>query len=231
MNFYYRVLVATMASIKKEEKVVAPITEEQVLLKLLVNKETNNVIIAEAGKDFVDVLFSFLTLPLGTIARLIEKDSKKGPVTIGCLNKLYQGAIDLDEECMQTETSKEMILHPKNSAEDYCMNLKLNIDDIKPTQYFICCRFDCQCIQEYNLYTSTDKNCVYGKPLSRSTFLTHFGNGFVREGAAFVITDDLIVISNPEFTGLSMLQNSGIKNASSITKMTVSVTKEKVINL
>jgi hypothetical protein len=43
------------------------------LLKLTVHKETNKVLFAEAGKDFVDILISFLTLPLGTIARLVAK--------------------------------------------------------------------------------------------------------------------------------------------------------------
>lgn len=38
----------------------------QVSLKLLVNTETNQVLFAEAGKDFVDILCGFLTLPLGT---------------------------------------------------------------------------------------------------------------------------------------------------------------------
>jgi hypothetical protein len=37
-------------------------TQDQVSLKLLVNKDTNKVLFAEAGKDFVDVHFSFLTL-------------------------------------------------------------------------------------------------------------------------------------------------------------------------
>lgn len=42
---------------------------EGVSLKLLVNKRTNKVILAKAGKDFVDVLFSFLTMPLGAEVR------------------------------------------------------------------------------------------------------------------------------------------------------------------
>jgi len=50
-------------------------TDVHVPLKLVVNKETNKVLFAETGKDFVDVLFSFLILPLGTIARLVEKKS------------------------------------------------------------------------------------------------------------------------------------------------------------
>ncbi|MCI18299.1 hypothetical protein A2U01_0039453, partial [Trifolium medium] len=47
-------------------------TEELVSLKLLLNEKGNKVLFAEAGNDFVDVLFSFLTMPLGTIARLVE---------------------------------------------------------------------------------------------------------------------------------------------------------------
>lgn len=113
--------------------------EEDVSLILLVNKETNKVIFAEAEKDFVDILYSFLTLPLGTIARLIEKDSNMGPVSVGCLNSLYHSLVDLHEVCFQKETIKDM-LEPQNSSEDYCSTLKFNINDIdsEPTEYFIC---------------------------------------------------------------------------------------------
>jgi len=104
-------------------------TEEGVTLKLLVNKDTNKVLFAEAEKDFADVLFSFLTLPLGTIARLVEKESRIGSVTLGSLNSLYHCVEDLDEGCLGTSIRKEMLLQPANSSEDYCSSLKLNIDD------------------------------------------------------------------------------------------------------
>jgi hypothetical protein len=91
-----------MAANQKED-------QKQVSLKLLVNKDTNTVLFAEAGKDFVDVLFSFLTLPLGTITRLIGNDSNIGPVTIGCLNSFYQSIADLDNNCLLSEERKEMM--------------------------------------------------------------------------------------------------------------------------
>jgi hypothetical protein len=47
------------------------------------------VLFAEAGKDFVDVLISFLTLPLGTIARLVAKKCHMGPLKIASLSSLY----------------------------------------------------------------------------------------------------------------------------------------------
>ncbi|PNX56665.1 hypothetical protein L195_g058319, partial [Trifolium pratense] len=109
-------------------------TEEEVTLKLLVNKDTNKVLFAEAGKEFVDALFSFLTFPLGTIARLVEKESSMGSLTIGCLNSLYHCVEDLEAEaCLGTRMSKEMLLQPANSSECYCNTLKLNIDDTEPT--------------------------------------------------------------------------------------------------
>lgn len=89
-------------------------TEDSAPLKLVVNQESNKVIFAEAGKDFDDVLFSFLTFPLGTITRLLQKDTNMGPVTIGCLNSLYQTVTNLDKECMKKEISKEMLLQPSH---------------------------------------------------------------------------------------------------------------------
>ncbi|CAI8612689.1 unnamed protein product [Vicia faba] len=73
--------------------------EEHVSLKLVLNEKGNKVLFAEAGKDFVDILCGLLTMPLGTIARLIAKESSIGPVTLGCFNSLYQSVADLNESC------------------------------------------------------------------------------------------------------------------------------------
>jgi len=206
-------------------------TEEKVSLKLLVNKETNKVLFAEAGKDFVDVLFSFLTLPLGTIARLAQKDSMIGPVTIGCLNTLHQSVADLDEGCLRAKKSKGFLLQPKNSSEDYCKTVKLNIDDTQPTEYFTCENFDtrlCRCFESstpFIYYTC----CECGKALNRPVSVEPFYEGFTNRVANFVVTDNLKVISNAShYTSLALVQNSGIKSISSVKEITINVTKEKV---
>jgi hypothetical protein len=60
---------------------------DKVSIRVLVEKGKNKVVYAEAGKDFVDVLFSFLTLPLGTIARLVAKeDSNMKAVKFGSIS-------------------------------------------------------------------------------------------------------------------------------------------------
>ncbi|KAK7292904.1 hypothetical protein RJT34_15760 [Clitoria ternatea] len=207
--------------------------EEQVSLKLLINRETNKVIFAEAGKEFVDVLFSFLTLPLGTIARLVQKQSELGPVRVGCLNTLYQSVENLDENCLWTKTCKEMLLQPRNSAEGECKSMKLNIDDTRPTEYLVCKNKHAYC----TLSTFSNARCTCGDILDRPVPLkTNAGNafeatGFVNTGSTFIITDDLVVMPNCLHTSVRELLNCGIKNRSSVQEMTVNVTKKKVLDL
>jgi len=202
-------------------------TEEQVSLKLLVNKETNEVLFAEAGKDFVDVLLSFLTLPLGTVARLAQKDSKLGPVTIGCMNSLYQSVADLDKKCLWTEECKGLLLQPKNSSKHYCNTIKLNIDDTQPAEYFVCTNLE-TCNYGY-LSNSINRVCGCGVSMNRSISLEPLYEGFVNDDATFVVTDNLNVIPTASYyTSLALVHNSGIKNMSSLKEMTVNVTKEKV---
>ncbi|GAU30288.1 hypothetical protein TSUD_385090 [Trifolium subterraneum] len=107
-----------------------------------------------AGKDFVDVLLSFLTLPLGTIARLVAKESNIEAVKFGSISSLYQSVKDLDQKYLWNPTCKEMVLNPRNSMEGYCRKLRLNIDDTEPVEYFFCENFEC------NSSVEEGKNCL-----------------------------------------------------------------------
>ncbi|XP_073222866.1 uncharacterized protein [Cicer arietinum] len=207
-------------------------TEYQMTLKLLVNQKTNKVLFAETGKEFVDILCSFLTLPLGTIARLLQKDTNMGSDTIGCLNSLYQSVQNLDEKCLlMTERTKKLLLQPKNSSEKYCSTLKLNIDDTEPTNYFLCskpggCWFNC------SISTSPDEVCACGSDLDNVILLKHFRNGFVNGDASFVITDNLRVIPNcMDNASLALLQDLGVQSASLVKEINVNLTKDKVLDL
>jgi len=205
--------------------------EEHVSMKLLLNEKGNKVLFAEAEKDFVDILCIFLTMPLGTIARLVEKESGIGPVTVGCLNSLYRSVADLDESCFATKTIKPVLLEPINSAEDYCNTLKLNIDDTQPTKYFACFNYN-RCNSPR--LSATDKlfthKCSCGNVFPVEVFLENFSQGFVNDVATFIITDDLTVIPNCiDYTSFELFQGFGIKNPSSVKEVVLNVTKEKVL--
>ncbi|CAO2043549.1 unnamed protein product [Urochloa humidicola] len=83
-------------------------------VKLFVDKEKKKVLFAESDKEFVDVLFGFLTMPLGTIVRLLGKQSQ-----MGCLDELYKSVEDLNSEYFQTKACKAMLLKPLNAASSH----------------------------------------------------------------------------------------------------------------
>ncbi|CAD5322488.1 unnamed protein product [Arabidopsis thaliana] len=78
---------------------------EKISLKLLVDEKKNKVVLAEAGQDFVDVLFGLLTFPMGTIARLLEKHQKL-PQILGCYKNLSRSVSDMAVDDFKTEACK-----------------------------------------------------------------------------------------------------------------------------
>lgn len=116
----------------------------QIPLKVWIHKQEKRVVFAEANNDFVDILFSFLTIQMGTIVRLLSKHPNSQQLTIGSFNNLYKSISDLEADYFSSKTCKDMLLNTRNSAERDCQKLKINIDDTKTIDYFTC--------GEYKLY-------------------------------------------------------------------------------
>jgi hypothetical protein len=55
------------------------------------NLSQEKIIFAEANGDFVDCIFSFLTMPLGSIVKLLGPNS-----FAGCVGNLYKSVENLD---------------------------------------------------------------------------------------------------------------------------------------
>ncbi|CAI0411439.1 unnamed protein product [Linum tenue] len=75
-------------------------------LKLIIDKRANKVLCAEAGKDFVDFLFNFLTMPLGSVFRLL-KDQLPAP---GCVRELAASIENLSQHCFQDFQTKDYLV-------------------------------------------------------------------------------------------------------------------------
>ncbi|XP_059650155.1 uncharacterized protein LOC132295910 [Cornus florida] len=114
---------------------------QSISLKVLVVNEKNRVILAKPNKDFIDVLFNFMTMPLGIIISLTREHPPKEPFS--CLNNLYESVENLEEEHLQSVKCTEMLLHPQSSAELYCKNLKLNLVYSNSNEYYVCDNPDC----------------------------------------------------------------------------------------
>ncbi|MED6194444.1 hypothetical protein PIB30_028603 [Stylosanthes scabra] len=186
-----------------------------VQLKLMVNKEKNKVVFAEAGKDFVDVLFSFLTLPLGTLARLAAKEEKDlQPVKFGSISSLYSSVANLDErEYLTKKTCKEMLLQPRNSMEAYLKKMKLNIDDTNPTTYYLC----------KNFKSSSHHKKPFAPPCSADA-----SDGFVKSGVVYLISDQLKVAPTSWDAMCDLVRSC---NTPALEQVTVKITENQVLEL
>ncbi|KAI5010191.1 hypothetical protein ZWY2020_012328 [Hordeum vulgare] len=61
------------------------------------------------------MLFSFLTMPLGRIVRLFDKQSQ-----VGCLDRLYKSVESLGEGHFRAKACKSMLLAPSIPAASHC---------------------------------------------------------------------------------------------------------------
>ncbi|KAF9596230.1 hypothetical protein IFM89_008389 [Coptis chinensis] len=182
-------------------------------LRILVDKKRDRVVFAESDKDFVDILFSFLTLPLGTIVRLIRNQAP--PSVLGCLNNLYKSLENLEVGLLQSEKHKAMLLRPSNSSEHLCRKLKFNIDDTEPTKYR--CHHDSQDLYliHENVIIEDDKS----------------GGVFVNGKARFMISDDLKVMPLSTSTSVELLTKLGVKDVDVLEERIVKVGKVEVLSL
>jgi len=115
----------------------------QISLRILIDEEKNKVLFAQGGKDFMDIMLSFLTFPLATIAKLVNTPSNIEKVSFGSISTLYESVANLEEQQFWTPVCKKMLLQPKNSMEEYCRKLKHNIDVSEETKFLICDDWEC----------------------------------------------------------------------------------------
>ncbi|XP_033147889.1 uncharacterized protein LOC103870560 [Brassica rapa] len=174
--------------------------ETKFSLRLLVDEKRNKVVLAEACRDFVDVLFSLLTLPMGTIVRLLEKHNQQ-PMRLGCFNNNYKSVSDMTIDDFETEACKTMLLYPRSTKEIHCRRLKLNVDDTEATKFFTCPRFPRSCSKYSNFNTS---RCSCGGLMTREFQVSEedqlgspIGNNedgvFVSCRSSYIVTDDMRV--------------------------------------
>eukprot|EP00268_Persea_americana_P058810 TRINITY_DN7159_c0_g1_i10.p1 TRINITY_DN7159_c0_g1~~TRINITY_DN7159_c0_g1_i10.p1 ORF type:complete len:500 (-),score=71.82 TRINITY_DN7159_c0_g1_i10:3519-4946(-) len=205
----------------------------QISLKLLVDKEMNRVVFAESGNDFVDVLFSFLTMPMGTIVRLTGKESKMGGITT-----LYESVKDLDVNLLQTNSCKKMLLYPKSASEEHCNNLKVNIDNTKPTKYYVC-SWNCCAHGSHLISNVYDSKCECGQSFKKQIVFDEKSNAsasskdgvFVKGNMRFIIRYDLQVFPASVKAASTMLKELGIYDVSVLEERNVNVGAAEVVRL
>ncbi|PQP94320.1 uncharacterized protein Pyn_00413 [Prunus yedoensis var. nudiflora] len=105
--------------------------KEKIVVKLTVSVSKNIVCYAEAGEDFVNLLFSFLTVPLGFIIKHMRDASFKG-----CIDQLHKWVKDLDEQHLKSNYHREIILSLEIYPGFCYENCLLGIEDGPVASYY-----------------------------------------------------------------------------------------------
>ncbi|KAJ3689682.1 hypothetical protein LUZ61_018846 [Rhynchospora tenuis] len=171
-------------------------------LNLTIDESSNKVLFAEASKDFIDVLLSFLTLPLATLVRLSDKNS------LPCLDNLYKSVEDLADEYFKTAPCRGMLLWPRHAAESMCLDLSVNVEGNRALCYYTCSR---DCYHDYlSLYANAQCDC--GRKMSHKVYMPISGSiknenteGVFLTGGRYFITDNFTAVPSSIQAAINLL--------------------------
>ncbi|KAK9073142.1 hypothetical protein SSX86_007465 [Deinandra increscens subsp. villosa] len=203
--------------------------EAKISKKVFVDKVNERVAYAEADHTFVDILFSFITLPLGTIVRLLL-DEKFEP--FGSLNNLYESLKDLPDCYFSSKEHKLILLNPRSLAYDHCQNLKLKLDDTEIIKYFTCVN----CLHPRFLRIIDNAICrTCGRLMAeRVDCYRDVSDGlsvFVSCTTSFIVTDDLCVMPYTARDSIRLLTDVGVTDASHLEEINIDMDRKKMLCL
>ncbi|KAL7086727.1 hypothetical protein ACP275_13G018500 [Erythranthe tilingii] len=217
--------------------------EVEFTLKVMINKHKTKVLFAEIDSNFADVLLSFLTLPLGTIIKVLKKhygEDQETRVNIGSITTLYNGLANLDIDHFETEAAKEMLLDPISAFDAECRKLKLDISDTNPTKYYPCQDWFCRFFRWSNISMHSDNTgrCSRcGKMMTKEVRADQKSREdgdsgvFTINTVSFLISDDLMMVPNVAVPTVKTLRNLGITNIDGAELMNVTFGFIEVMDL
>ncbi|CAH8379507.1 unnamed protein product [Eruca vesicaria subsp. sativa] len=213
---------------------MAEISEEpKFTLRLIIDEEKNKVVLAEACRDFVDVLFSLMTLPMGTIVGLLKKHQKS---EIGCFSNLHNSVAEMSIDSFMTGACKEMLLNPRSVKDADCKRLKLNLNPNDDGLKYFKCPFFSNC-NKCSDFSGSD--CACGSLMEHEIKLTedddHIQNDvdgvFVSGRSSFIITDDLKVSVDSTGLVLKTLNSLGCSDVSKLGEQLLDIGLNEIMRL
>jgi hypothetical protein len=208
-------------------------SDKMLSMKLLVNSKTQRVLYAEAGKDVVDFLFSLLTLPVGTVVKLLTTDTM-----VGSVGNLYGSVENLDDTYISHDDAKKALLTPAGgSASDKL--LQLPEPETESAVLYRCCSSCSSSCRNYVTKQSGLKCPSCGssmttqlQPLVESAGgsaggavpgggAAASGAGFVQGIVTYTVMDDLKVAPMSSISGITLLNTFGVTDIGSLQEKTV----------
>ncbi|XP_038691040.1 uncharacterized protein LOC119989524 [Tripterygium wilfordii] len=206
-------------------------------MKLLIDPKGRRVLFAEAGKDVVDFLFSILSLPLGTVARLQNPKD-----TVGGIGNLYQSIDDLRDLQMIPNKNIDNLLNntvlvttPNTSNSSPMLITTGNQSSPTKKSYYRCSHGGYNNCLSYVTHDPkslcpTCRNTM-SSPLSLvcskndgSSSSSSMEGGFVKGCVTYMIMDDLVVKPMSTISSITLFNRLNLKEMSALEEKTVNLT-------
>ncbi|BAS70467.1 Os01g0154100 [Oryza sativa Japonica Group] len=212
-------------------------------MKLLVDSKAQRVLYAEAGKDVVDFLFSLLTLPVGTVVKVLSKDSM-----VGSIGELYASVEDLDATYVRSADARNVLLAPAGGFDTGKLLQLPETAAPLATKLYRCSSCDYNECYDYvstvsglrcQIARCPGKMTVAMKLVVSSTSTTATGSasggeaaqpayavagtGFVQGVVTYTIMDDLRVAPMSTISGITLLTTFGVTDITSLQEKTVQI--------
>ncbi|KAK9700047.1 hypothetical protein RND81_08G213900 [Saponaria officinalis] len=202
--------------------------ETKVCLKLLIDTKANKVLFAEAGKQFVDFLFHIMSLPVGTVVKLLNVKNM-----VGSLGSLYSSINMLNTDYFRTNVSKNVVLHPKSAVDVPLLSLEHSAANCAETTKFYRC-----CSSKHSSYITDCQGtacpiCGGGMitvvslvkaPTSAGVASTSVGtDGYVKGVVTYMVMDNLEVRPMSTISGITLIHKFHVKDVSCLVEKEVEV--------
>ncbi|KAL0736783.1 hypothetical protein Bca4012_012993 [Brassica carinata] len=217
---------------EEEEEERESKADQTITLNAYVRKKEGNIIYVECGEDFVDLLFTFLAIPLESVWGIT---SGKG-IVLGCVGNLCKSFKELGADSGKEASGFKCVLpHYYKCREKQLLDVLVTTH--KPPTYYRYVSFSVDHFREYCLTDNSGKRLVYAwdklLPVTSINPKSEGNNntaGFVKKGTKFMVTDDLIITPSNSASVLGMLKDKQISLEDVECRM-ICIKQEEVIRL
>ncbi|KAF9595670.1 hypothetical protein IFM89_002052 [Coptis chinensis] len=206
------------------------VKEKVFSIKLLIDTKAKRVLFAEAGKEFIDFLFGLLTLPLGSVVKLVTKKSM-----VGSLGNLYESVENISAAYIQPNLDKNLLLKPKSMLS--CGNIPLLPPSVPATaeNYFTCNH--CYNHHITNTPGTACPSCNF-KMDSKAYFVAGTkivastdGGGYVKGIMTYMVSDELVIMPMSTISSITLLKKFNVGDINSLEEKSVDFGMEEALEL
>ncbi|KAM5556254.1 hypothetical protein ABKV19_023911 [Rosa sericea] len=203
-----------------------------VTLKLLIDTKGHKVLYAESGKEFVDFLFTIMSLPVGTVIRLLSKDSM-----VGSLGKLYDSIESIGDIYMLPDCNRDTLLKPTAVIGSGDASLLLTNDEsVEKRKAYMCVNSHRYVADDPRAICPKCKNYIstevpYVAPQATTAGSSEGGRGYVKDIVTYMIMDNLEVNPLSTIACLTMLNKFNVKEVGSLEQKVVNLGMEEGLKL